>query len=78
MCHRSAATEQLVGERRSRIHGPSQLRESGDGMDADELAASEQKKKSIGQLGMGASHLLPFYQSDVPDSGEEADDERYL
>lgn len=78
MCHRSTATERFIGERRSRIHGPSQLRESGDGMDADELAASEQKKKSIGQLGMGASHLLPFYQSEVPDTGEEVDDERNL
>ena len=45
-------------------------------MDAAEMAASEQKKKSIGRLGMAASHLLPFYQPEVPDSGEEADDER--
>ena len=66
----------MVGERRSRIHGPSHLRESGDGMDAAELAASEQKKKSIGKLGMMPKHLLPFYQREVPDSGEEADDER--
>lgn len=67
--------DRMVGERRSRIHGPSHLRESGDGMDAAELAASEQKMK-IGHLGMGASHLLPFYQRGVTDSGEEADDER--
>ena len=45
-------------------------------MDAAELAASEQKKKSIGKLGMMPKHLLPFYQREVPDSGEEADDER--
>jgi hypothetical protein len=46
-------------------------------MDADELAAHEQKlNMNIGQLGMSAKHLLPFYQKEIPDSGEEADDER--
>ena len=68
----------MVGERRSRIHGSSHLRESGDGMDAAELAASEQRSKSFGKLGIAAGHLLPFYQREVPDSGEEADDERNM
>lgn len=72
---RSAAVERMVGERRSRIHGPYHQRESGDGMDAAELAAQEQRM-NIGQLGMSAKHLLPFYQKEIPDSGEEADDER--
>ena len=70
--------ERMVGERRSRIHGPSHTRESGDGMDAAEMAASEHMSKSFGKLRIGASHLLPFYQREVPDSGEEADDERNL
>ena len=67
--------ERVVGERRSRIHGPYHQRESGDGMDAAELAAHE-KKMNIGQLGMSAKHLLPFYRKEIPDSNEEADDER--
>lgn len=73
--YRSATVERMVGERRSRIHGPYHQRESGDGMDAAELAAQEQKM-NIGQLRMSAKHLLPFYQREIPDSGEEADDER--
>ena len=72
---RSATVERMVGERRSRIHGPYHQRESGDGMDAAELAAQE-KKMNVGQLGMSAKHLLPFYQREIPDSGEETDDER--
>ena len=67
--------ERMIGERRSRIHAPYHQRESGDGMDAAELAAHEQKM-NIGQLGMAAKNLLPFYQREIPDSGEEADDER--
>ena len=67
----------MVGERRSRIRGPIHQRESGDGMDAAELAAHEQKTNT-GQLAMTAKRLLPFYQKEISDDGEEActDDER--
>ena len=71
--------EKVGGERRSRI--PTHQRESGDGMDAAELAASEQKGQvNFGQLGLRASRLkLPYYRESQEDeeggdSGEEEGD----
>lgn len=63
--------EKLLSERRSRI--PTHPRESGDGMDAAELAASEKKGKlSFQQLGLQASQIrLPY----LKEGKEEADDE---
>ena len=63
--------EKVGGERRSRI--PTHQRESGDGMDAAELAASEQNGQlNFGQLGLRASRLkLPYYRENQED--EEGD-----
>lgn len=52
-----------TSERRSRIHGPSQQRESGDGMDAVDMAATEHKL-SFGHLGLQAANLQPFYETE--------------
>jgi len=60
------------GERRSRIRGPQLERESGDGMDAAELAASEHQL-SFGNLGIRADHLQSPYESDNGDNRSETD-----
>lgn len=66
--HKQSRTEK---ERRSRI--PTHARESGDGMDADQLAQTE-NEMSFGKLGMRASNLQLNYAG-VTESGEDADDE---
>ena len=58
-----------TGERRSRIHGPQMERESGDGMDADDLAASE-RKLSFSNLGLQAENLQSFYDSENKESAD--------
>ena len=61
----------MGSERRSRI--PTHQRESGDGMDAAELAANEQKGRlSFGQLGLRASRLkLSYYREDQEEEERE-------
>ncbi len=57
------------GERKSRIRGMQQERESGDGMDAADMAtASSPPKLSFSNLGMQAESLEPFYGSRSKDS----------
>ena len=57
-------------ERKSRIRGPQMERESGDGMDAAELAASEHQL-SFSNLGMPkADNLQSFYDSESKESVE--------
>ena len=52
-----------TGERRSRIRGPSQQRESGDGMDAADMAATDHEL-SFGHLGLQAANMQPFYETE--------------
>ena len=58
-------------ERKSRILA--HARERGDGMDADQLAKTE-NGISFGKLGMRASNLQLYYAG-ATESGEDADDE---
>ncbi len=59
-----------TGERRSRIRGMQQERESGDGMDAADLATTSQPKLNFSKLGMQTESLEPFYGSESKDSGD--------
>ena len=59
------------GERRSRIHTlDSQRRESGDGMDASELAGSDHKLLRVSRL----MSQYEQYQESGEDQGEELDE----
>ena len=61
--------EKSAGERKSRIHNTlSQRRESGDGMDAMEMAGSSGIDNKI----LRVSHLMPQYEQ-YHSSGEEAE-----
>ncbi len=61
--------EKTAGERRSRIHSMiSQRRESGDGMDAMEMAGSSGAEHKM----LRVSHLMPQYEQ-YHDSGEDAE-----